>query len=475
MTQGTGTSQTLHVALNPSRIEVEPGGPPVEATITLRSRSEVVEQYTVELVGIDPSWFDLPVTSVGLFPHDQDQLKVIFRVPAQAGSQAGTYPIRLIIRSSGSQARQAQTSPPAPAPTLPSNQAGPSGGAAPPVEAGSRGSPEQAALGDIAALFGPSGADTLDSRAAGTPASQAPLTPAPVESGSAGVPAGRLSLPSPTIQVVEATLDVRVVAVYQLDLIPREQAGRGRGTFQLQITNAGAADLRLALMARPGDGSGRVDLPQGASSLVPARQRLMLPVILTPTRSRWVGPEQAYAFSITVRPQDARGEPQTISGRYLHRPWIASWEPVRTATRRFARPAGIVLLALGLLLLLLLAHVPARIAGGMRAAGQATGQAASQLAAALPLPGRHSPEEPRAAKQCTLDPRVAGFSEADAPLVGQCASSMAIDRFGNGVQNTTNGVLFWLKASDTVYFFSGDSVYVLIDGRFRLLRGSGRR
>jgi hypothetical protein len=75
---------------------------------------------------------------------------------------------------------------------------------------------------------------------------------------------------------------------------------------------------------------------------------------------------------------------------------------------------------------------------------------------------------------CDLDGRFAGFFPSEAPLIGECATGAAPDPLGNAQQLTTKGVLYWLKESDTVYFFTGENVYVLIDGRFRLLRGSGR-
>jgi hypothetical protein len=59
-------------------------------------------------------------------------------------------------------------------------------------------------------------------------------------------------------------------------------------------------------------------------------------------------------------------------------------------------------------------------------------------------------------------------------LIGECATGAAADPLGNAQQLTTKGVLYWLKESDTVYFFTGENVYVLIDGRFRVLRGPGR-
>ena len=47
------------------------------------------------------------------------------------------------------------------------------------------------------------------------------------------------------------------------------------------------------------------------------------------------------------------------------------------------------------------------------------------------------------------------------------------DEFGNGLQYTKKGAMFWLKASNTVYFFTGDSVYAYVQDKPHLLDGSG--
>ena len=88
----TETLQKLLVELSPSRIEVEPGSAPVEATLTLQNLGNVVEQYTADVVGLDAEWFTAPVASIALFPQDRDQLRVSFHPPKRVGVKAGTYP-----------------------------------------------------------------------------------------------------------------------------------------------------------------------------------------------------------------------------------------------------------------------------------------------------------------------------------------------------------------------------------------------
>src|SRR5262249_16044375 len=90
--------------LSPSRIEVEPGSAPVEATLTLQNLGNVVEQYTADVVGLDAEWFTAPVASIALFPQDRDQLRVSFHPPKRVGVKGGSYPFKIVVRArSGAQ------------------------------------------------------------------------------------------------------------------------------------------------------------------------------------------------------------------------------------------------------------------------------------------------------------------------------------------------------------------------------------
>jgi hypothetical protein len=72
--------------------------------------------------------------------------------------------------------------------------------------------------------------------------------------------------------------------------------------------------------------------------------------------------------------------------------------------------------------------------------------------------------------------RDASVSQPD--LIGQCTTNAAYDTFGNGLQYTDYGVMFWAKATNTVYFFRNDSVYIFRfppGGQPRVLDGPGGR
>src|SRR5438105_15168218 len=97
----TVSSERLSVDLTPARVEMEPGGSPVEVVVTIQNLSDVVEQYAVELGGLDADWYTAPVTSVGLFPQDSDQVRITLHPPRRPGIKAGSYKFRITVRARG--------------------------------------------------------------------------------------------------------------------------------------------------------------------------------------------------------------------------------------------------------------------------------------------------------------------------------------------------------------------------------------
>jgi hypothetical protein len=371
--QSPAAGGTLSVELNPPRVEIEPGGPPVEVTVALRNLSNVVEQYTLEISGLDADWYTAPVTSVSLFPQDSDQVRITLHPPKRPGVRAGSYPFRVIARARSGTA----------------------------------------------------------------------------ESSGSG------------------TLELRGVAIYRiLDLAPRRQTARGKGTYRLQLSNTGAADVRLGLEGRDTEDACTFSFPKHAEPLVAAGSKGEYPVVVRPKKRPWVGPPRSYDFTISVRPLDARGEPQTIAGQFTHQPLFRTL-PILPVLKW--------LLILAVLLALLVAAFATGTAqefGRRTAIVKAEGcshLADVPLLGSLCGPGVAAPD-----KGCSFEFGFQEFAAAEPQMVGACTTNVVYDKFGNGLQYTQKGVLFWLKESNTVYFFSGDSVYVFVQGKTRLIDGSGR-
>jgi len=83
-------SDKINVTLSPDRVQVNPGES-VETTVTIKNASDVVEAYSIAVEGIDPSWCSLSVSSLNLFPSDQEQVKLTIQPPKASSSKAGAY------------------------------------------------------------------------------------------------------------------------------------------------------------------------------------------------------------------------------------------------------------------------------------------------------------------------------------------------------------------------------------------------
>jgi hypothetical protein len=95
---GGGANIPLQVWLDPPEIEVAPGGAANTATVYVRNMGSDVDQFSIEVAGLDPSWFTAETTAVALFPGDAMPLAVTIHPPPGA-AQPGRYPFGIIARS----------------------------------------------------------------------------------------------------------------------------------------------------------------------------------------------------------------------------------------------------------------------------------------------------------------------------------------------------------------------------------------
>jgi hypothetical protein len=371
-------AEQLNVEITPSRIEIEPGATPVEAVVAIQNLGDVVEQYTVEVTGLDSDWFTAPVASIGLFPQDKEQVRVRFHPPRRQGLRAGAYPFQIVVR-------------------------------------GRSGTQETA---------------------------------------------------------IDGVLDVRGFAAFRVDMTPRRQTARGKGTFRLALINTGTGDVQIGLEARDAEGACEFKFPKDEAPSVAAQSKTEAPMTVRPKSRPWVGREHSYQFTVTARPIDARGQPQTVAGEFTHRPLFESWAPLRK----------IAFWVVGVLAVLLLLSIvlPEGFSRDLSfrtqvAWARACGSILYRIPVFGPRLGCAPGVLPRLDSRCDFGLGFKEFAEADQQLVGGCISRTAYDRFGNGLQYTDRGVLFWQKDSNTVYFFLGDSVWANLEGKPQLLNGSGRR
>lgn len=85
---------TVGVSVAPMSLSVAPGNSG-QAVVTLRNSGQTVDQFTITVDGLDPQWYSLPVSSVALFPNDEDNLKVILQPPAVASSGSHQFSLKV--------------------------------------------------------------------------------------------------------------------------------------------------------------------------------------------------------------------------------------------------------------------------------------------------------------------------------------------------------------------------------------------
>ena len=74
-------------------------GDTAEVIATLRNLGQSVDQLTLSIEMLDPEWYSLPVSSVALFPNDQDNLRINLHPPKTAETKAGSYPFQVKVVS----------------------------------------------------------------------------------------------------------------------------------------------------------------------------------------------------------------------------------------------------------------------------------------------------------------------------------------------------------------------------------------
>lgn len=85
-------SESIQVHLSSDRVVLEPGAK-TEIVATIQNTGDVVEVFSIEIGGIEPDWYSLPVSSVSLFPGDKEEIRIAFSPPPATASKAGSYDV----------------------------------------------------------------------------------------------------------------------------------------------------------------------------------------------------------------------------------------------------------------------------------------------------------------------------------------------------------------------------------------------
>ena len=87
-------SNSIGLTLSSARFETS-AGESVEAKLTVRNLSLIVDRYTISVEGIDPTWWEISIPSFSLFPNDHGEARLIIHPPREAEARAGSYSMRI--------------------------------------------------------------------------------------------------------------------------------------------------------------------------------------------------------------------------------------------------------------------------------------------------------------------------------------------------------------------------------------------
>jgi len=96
-------SAKIRVSLPAADLQIAPGAT-TDFTVTIQNLSEIVDQFLIEVQGLEPAWVSLSSTSVSLFPQDEGQVQVFLHPPV--GARAGDYAFTLRATSRDNPAEQ---------------------------------------------------------------------------------------------------------------------------------------------------------------------------------------------------------------------------------------------------------------------------------------------------------------------------------------------------------------------------------
>ncbi|MFC1864459.1 hypothetical protein ACFLYG_01355 [Chloroflexota bacterium] len=96
-------SDRIRVLMLPAKLEVSAGGIPVISTLEVQNMGEIVDKFSVEIEGLEESWYSRSASSIALMPQATDQVQISFHPPKMKGVQSGTYPFAVAVRSQSRQ------------------------------------------------------------------------------------------------------------------------------------------------------------------------------------------------------------------------------------------------------------------------------------------------------------------------------------------------------------------------------------
>jgi len=95
-------ANNIGASIEPEAVTLQAGATE-EVIAKVKNLGQTVDQFTLSIDGsidgIDPSWYTLPVSSVALFPNDQDDMQIILHPPKAMEDKPGRYSFSIKIVS----------------------------------------------------------------------------------------------------------------------------------------------------------------------------------------------------------------------------------------------------------------------------------------------------------------------------------------------------------------------------------------
>jgi hypothetical protein len=91
-------SALIRVVLSQGALRIEPGQQG-ELLVTIQNLSEIVDQYSIQVDGLEPSWYSVPISEVSLFPQDQERARISLHPPSGFEAEAGRYDLMVRVIS----------------------------------------------------------------------------------------------------------------------------------------------------------------------------------------------------------------------------------------------------------------------------------------------------------------------------------------------------------------------------------------
>ena len=91
------TSEPVVVNLTPPSVNIAAGAEPVEIAAYVQNNSTTVDQYSIEIENLDPTWYTITLQSVALFPGDSAPIPIRIHPPKGSQTRAGNY--KFIVRA----------------------------------------------------------------------------------------------------------------------------------------------------------------------------------------------------------------------------------------------------------------------------------------------------------------------------------------------------------------------------------------